>query len=60
MRIFWSLVLATGLLLTAYDVFDGHRRDGRTPTVTQQNEGTQSLTLPENARCEDGTGMPPP
>ena len=48
MRLFWSVVLAAGLLLVGMDVYESRReaRDGKTP---------QAVTM-----MEDGTPLPPP
>ena len=44
MRVFWSVVLAGGLLLVGLDVFESRQGKGA---------GTQSASM------EDGTGFPP-
>jgi len=50
MRLFWSVVLAGGLLLAGLDVYQS-RQD-----ATRSGSGGRTTT----ASMEDGTGFPPP
>ncbi len=47
MRLIWSTLLVTGLLLVAMNLFEKRTQDSRNPGVTASD-------------LEDGTGFPPP
>jgi hypothetical protein len=56
MRVFWSVVLAGGLLLVGFDVYEGRRGEGRTG---EARGGARMSESQPTVICEDGTGMPP-
>jgi hypothetical protein len=51
MRVFWSVILAGGLLLAGFDVFDSRQADRQAARQAAQQQGP--------AVAEDGTGFPP-
>jgi len=55
MRVFWSVVLAGGLLLVGFDVYEGRRGEGR----TGESRGERVTAGHTTVICEDGTSMPP-
>ena len=55
MRVFWSVMLAGGLLLAGFDVFESRQAERQAARQAAQQAAQQQAP----AIADDGTGFPP-